>query len=72
MKFSFNQRQKKALAQSFDNIAVAITIAILIGAFVNDSKLTLVNGIALGIVSVLFFGYAAFLRRGDKSDDGCD
>jgi len=65
----FNKRQKEALAKNFDNIAVAITIAIVVGIFV-DSKLTLINGIALGILTVLFFGYAAFLRGGDEEDDG--
>jgi hypothetical protein len=58
----FNQRQKSAFAKVLDNIGTANIIGILIGVFV-DAKVTIVNGIALGIVSVLCYSYAAFLRR---------
>ena len=60
-----NKRQKYAVAQNLDNIGTAVLFAILVGVFI-DSKLTLVNGIALGIATMLCFGIAAFLRRGDE------
>ncbi len=65
MTFVFNRHQKDALAKNLDNIAVALTIVIVLGVFV-DTKLILLNGIALGFLSVLFFGHAVYLRRGDQ------
>lgn len=59
-----NKRQKDAIAKNLDNIGTALFIAMMAGIFV-DSKLTLLNGIAMGIFTLHCFGIAAFLRRGD-------
>ena len=65
MTFVFNRHQKDAFAKNLDNIAVAMAIAIMLGIFI-DTRLTLLNGIALGFLTVFFFGYAASLRGGDQ------
>jgi len=61
----FNQHQKDAMAKNLDNIAVALTIVIVLGVFV-DTKLTLLNGIALVFLSVFSFWCAVSLRAGDQ------
>ncbi len=60
----FNKRQKDAIAKILDNIGTTLFIAIMVSVFI-DSKLTLFNGIALGIFTLQCFSIAAFLRRGD-------
>ena len=65
----FNERQTGAFAKVLDNVGIAILIGILIGVFV-DAKITIVNGVFLGIVSVFCFSYAAFLRRNNGNGRG--
>jgi hypothetical protein len=48
-----------------DNIGTANIVAILIGSFI-ESKVSLMQGIALLVMSVAFILYATFLRRGDE------
>ncbi len=61
----FNSRQKDAFAKVLDNIGTANIVAILIGSFI-ESKVSLMQGIALLVMSVAFILYATFLRRGDE------
>ena len=63
-KIRFTQKQKDAFAKNFDNIGVAVIIAVLVGAFV-ESKVSLLNGFMLGIIAIVCFLYAAFLRKGE-------
>jgi len=65
MTIKFNQKQKDALAKNFDNIGVLNTGAILVGVFV-DSRITLINGIYMAVISLALFGFAALLREGDE------
>ncbi len=61
----FNLRQKEAFAKVLETIGTANIVAILVGSFV-DSNVSLVQGIALLVMSVAFIAYATFLRRGDE------